>query len=101
MGKMRAAIAETAVSVAVESSSSWFQHYRSGIFDSAACGSDTDHLVGLVGYGKSDDGKAYFILRNSWGLGWGEQGYMRLKDEGDGDGICGVLTYANYPVTNW
>ena len=63
--------------------------YQSGIFNDDNCGYTIDHAVALVGYG-SEDGQEYYILRNSWGTTWGEDGYMRLASNGNGLGICGV-----------
>ena len=73
--------------------------YKSGIFDSAECGTNLDHAVALVGYGE-EQGTKYYILRNSWGTGWGEDGYMRILDNGNGYGICGVQEEPLYPQTN-
>lgn len=43
------------------------------------CGSSqTNHAVGVVGYWKDADGKTQFIMKNSWGKGWGDKGYMSL-----------------------
>ena len=58
-----------------------FQSYRSGaVFstnESTACGSSkVNHAIVLVGW---DDATQSWILRNSWGPNWGEQGYMRIK----------------------
>ena len=57
-----------------------FQGYRSGVFvtdESAACGSSkVNHVIVLVGW---DDATQSWILRNSWGPSWAEQGYMRIK----------------------
>jgi hypothetical protein len=57
-----------------------FQGYRSGVFatdESAACGSGkVNHGIVLVGW---DDATQSWILRNSWGPSWAEQGYMRIK----------------------
>ena len=38
----------------------------------------TDHVVALVGW-NDNGGNGYWILRNSWGIDWGESGYMRIK----------------------
>jgi len=65
-----------------------FQQYRSGIFDSTACGTSVDHATLVVGYGE-ENGQEYWIMKNSWSTGWGEYGYMRLAIV-DGAGICGI-----------
>lgn len=51
------------------------KRYKSGVFDHDNQGS-TNHLVALVGW---DDSVGVWIMRNSWGAKWGEQGYMRIK----------------------
>jgi hypothetical protein len=61
--------------VVAVAANSTFQSYQSGIFNS--CDStQLDHMVTLVGW---DDPGQYWIMRNSWGTGWGENGYMRIK----------------------
>jgi C1A family cysteine protease len=58
-----------------------FQFYKSGILSN--CGKSLDHGVVAVGYG-SENGKNYFLVRNSWGASWGEQGYVKiLHDSND------------------
>lgn len=62
-----------------------FEAYKSGIYEdtNTACDADpcyyaqTNHAVALVGWGEQN-GKGYWILRNSWGTEWGELGYMRI-----------------------
>jgi C1A family cysteine protease len=49
-----------------------FQNYSGGIFNSCSSGS-VNHAVVLVGWGSN-----YWIMKNSWGTGWGESGYMRI-----------------------
>jgi len=59
--------------------SSW-SSYGGGVFD--GCDNqnpDLDHNVQLVGYGTNSTDGDYWIVRNSWGAGYGENGYIRLK----------------------
>jgi C1A family cysteine protease len=70
-----------------------FQSYRSGIFNAnETCSGTVNHAVTLVGWNDdlgTDNG--YWILKNSWGTGWGESGYMRIRY-----GISKVGYAANY-----
>jgi len=78
-----ATIGPQAVNVAANSWGS----YRSGIFTgcpSFASNIVINHVVQLVGYGV-DAGRPYWLIRNSWGTSWGEQGYMRMDRHADGD----------------
>ena len=77
------------------------QFYFRGIINSKLCRKGPlDHAVTAVGYG-SENGKDYFIVRNSWGSGWGEHGYFRIATESDGDeGVCGILMDSSRPSTN-
>jgi C1A family cysteine protease len=73
------------------------QFYDSGIYDGDESDCDPDglnHGVVIVGYGV-EKGKNYWIVRNSWGASWGEQGYFRFirtKTTGKGKGTCGINT---------
>lgn len=65
------------ISVSVDASD-WFM-YSDGIFDGCnKTNPDINHAVQLVGYGEENSTK-YWIVRNSWGAEWGEQGFMRLR----------------------
>ncbi|MCA4158020.1 C1 family peptidase [Priestia megaterium] len=37
------------------------------------------HALLIMGYGKRDDGKRFFIIRNSWGTDWGDNGYAYIS----------------------
>jgi len=78
------------VSIAVEADKSVFQLYKSGVLDSAACGTHLDHGVLAVGYGAD-----YFIVKNSWGAGWGDAGYLKISNSIDN--ICGILSQPVFP----
>ncbi|CAN1810436.1 Senescence-specific cysteine protease SAG12 [Linum perenne] len=87
------AVAHQPVSVAIEGGGFMFQAYESGVFR-GSCGTDLDHAVTAVGYGKE-----YWVLKNSWGADWGENGYMRIqKDGGLKEGLCGLAMEASYPT---
>jgi len=65
------------------------QFYSSGVLDPKSCNpQDLDHGVLIVGYGNAS-GKDYWLVKNSWGKGWGESGYFRLVR---GKGACGINT---------
>lgn len=99
----------TAISVAA-GGLGW-QFYTSGVFTGGlfGCGFQVDHAVQLVGYGV-DNSVMYWLVRNSWGSGWGESGYIRIKRFGEGKepcgqaegtticGLCGILFANSYPT---
>ena len=70
------------------------QTYSSGILDktSSQCPtSGMNHAVTMVGYGHDDAlDKDYWIIKNSWGENWGEDGYFRIRR---GTGCCGINCY--------
>lgn len=65
------AIKQQVVSVAIEADTSYFQSYTSGVLTASTCGTNIDHAVAAVGFGTSSTAGAYYIVRNSWGTGWG------------------------------
>merc|ERR1719401_2353916 len=63
------------------------QMYMGGIADPMFCNpAALDHGVGIVGYGE-ESGKKFWVIRNSWGSMWGEDGYYRIIR---GKGKCGL-----------
>ncbi|XP_062019787.1 senescence-specific cysteine protease SAG39-like [Rosa rugosa] len=92
------AVANQPISVAIDASGSDFQFYSSGVF-TGTCGTSLDHGVTAVGYGVSDDGTKYWLVNNSWGAEWGEQGYIRMQRDVDApEGLCGIAMEASYPT---
>jgi len=86
--QMKAALAEAPLSVNLEASAV-FKSYTSGVFADPTCGNQHNHAVLAVGYGVDTTGVEYWVVKNSWGTGWGEGGYIRMAIV-EGDGICGV-----------
>ncbi|GMH07286.1 hypothetical protein Nepgr_009126 [Nepenthes gracilis] len=95
---LQAAVAQQPVSVAIDASGVMMQLYSGGIFDEF-CGKNLNHGVTAVGYGE-ETGNKYWVVKNSWGSDWGEQGYIRLKRDlmTDKEGTCGIAKMASYPV---
>ena len=90
---------------AIQASSTTFRYYSSGIITDEACGTDADHFVAIVGYGKdAASGLDYFIIQNAWGSTWGEKGYARIaagpdpSEDPDSKGVCGVRVQLIQPV---
>jgi cathepsin L len=80
-----AELGPVAVSVAADN---WFSYYG-GIFDS--CDTIVNHAVTCFGYGV-ENGKKYWLIKNSWGRDWGEDGYIRLLRHEKEDEFCGIDT---------
>ncbi|KAF8409031.1 hypothetical protein HHK36_005103 [Tetracentron sinense] len=95
------AVANQPVSVAIDASGSDFQFYSSGIF-TGQCRTELDHGVTAVGYGTSDDGSKYWLVKNSWGTEWGEEGYIRMQRDVDAEeGLCdNIAMDASYPTAS-
>jgi C1A family cysteine protease len=95
---LKAAVSQQPVSIAIEADTRYFQSYSGGVLTSTSCGTTLDHGVLIVGYG-NQNGQDYWLVKNSWGTTWGEQGYVKIarSSSTNDPGICGIAMEPSFP----
>jgi len=84
------------VSIAFQVTSD-FRNYDGGVYVGQTCqasAATVNHAVLAVGYGTDSKKLDYWIIKNSWGAEWGEEGYFRMQRGVD---MCGVAVCSAYP----
>jgi C1A family cysteine protease len=75
-----------------------FMVYQKGVYYKEDCVNTKEpynHAVTVVGYG-TEDGQDYWLVKNEWGLTFGDQGYIKMARNRENN--CGIATYATYPI---
>ncbi|EYU40491.1 hypothetical protein MIMGU_mgv1a018119mg, partial [Erythranthe guttata] len=98
---MMKVVAKQPVTAEIDSSCFDFRHYSNGVF-TGNCGTEFDHIVTIVGYGTHVDGTKYWLVKNSWGSNWGEDGYIKMLRRSNVNdkhtpGVCGIAARVYYP----
>lgn len=98
--ELQAAVARGPVSVAIEADTSIFQFYAGGVLKNENCGVNLDHGVLIVGYGEENNGDMYWLVKNSWGPDWGDNGYVKIArtNSTNDSGVCGIAMQPVFPV---
>ena len=93
-------IGPVAVGIYVNSN---FQNYASGVFNDPSCTvvrpdgfPDMNHAVVAVGYGSDQTGGDFYLIKNSWGFWWGENGNMKIAR--NRNNMCNIASQASYPI---
>lgn len=112
--ELKALVTKQPVGVGIYTSSK-FQFYKDGVMteeflDCSDPYKSVNHGVTVVGFGALKEGDKgsewcdeYWIVRNSWGAKWGEQGFFKLCMDDAGQeyvpyGICQLNRYPTYPT---
>ena len=84
------------IAIALDASSFIFRFYKKGVIDIPSRMSEQiNHAVLLTGYDRDENG-TYWIIQNSWGKDWGDNGFVKLRAR-DGDGVLLSQVYGVYP----
>jgi Papain family cysteine protease len=78
-GKLKELVVSHGAIISTVAAYEEFKAYTGGVFDGCRPEQKENHAILVVGYGTTKKGEDYWLIKNSWGVGWGEDGFMRLK----------------------
>lgn len=92
-GQLKAALNKGPVTIGLAAGSSVFKGYTGGVI-TKGCSGQGNHAVLAVGYGTDPKHGDYFLIRNSWGARWGENGYVKISAKNN---TCRMLDFSTQP----
>ncbi|XP_026012981.1 uncharacterized protein LOC113015246 [Astatotilapia calliptera] len=82
------------IAVAVDASRPQFRFYHRGVYMDNTCTQKVNHGVLVVGYGR-EKGQDFWLVKNSWGVQFGEEGYIKMARNRNNQ--CGIAHHACFP----
>ena len=96
---LKEAVKINPVCIAIDANDPTFRFYSNGVIEDNNKKEPTlNHAVLLIGYGKDEKGD-YWIVQNSWGTNWGDNGYFKLRII-NGKGVLSCQLYGLYPYND-
>ncbi|KAL3098349.1 hypothetical protein niasHS_000361 [Heterodera schachtii] len=94
---LKRAVANIGPIAAVVNVTEKFNFYKDGVFYDKYCNRAKDmHAVTVVGYGKTEKGEEFWLVKNSWGKEWGQNGYVLMaRNRGNN---CLIADRTLYPI---
>lgn len=83
------------VAVALDAKDDFYSYSAGVYFDSTCRNNSYTHAMVLVGYGR-ENGMDYWLLKNSWGVSWGVDGYIKMARNKNNH--CGIANKVSYPI---
>lgn len=101
--QLKVAVKLGPVAASITTSNKVFQFYKGGVITTPDCSkleSPVDSAVTIVGFGHDTHLKVdYWLIKNSWGKTWGDEGFARLAIDDNGPGICNIQTECSVVFT--
>ena len=87
------------ISTYIDASLQSFRFYKRGVYSDPNCGRNINHAALIVGYGTDPVGGDYWLVKNSWGKSWGDEGYIKVARRINDPffDLCGIGLSAFYP----
>jgi len=95
---LKESVKSTPVSIAINANTPLFRFYSKGVIEDPEDGrpDEINHAVLLVGYDYDEKG-LYWIIQNSWGQDWGDNGFIKVRGK-EGSGVLSCQLYGVYPI---
>ncbi len=97
---LKQAVFQRPVASYLDVSTEIFQHYSGGIIGQFDCGTEPNHGILIIGYGEENSGQKYWLVKNSWGISWGIDGYVKIArtESTSSIGACGIAKNPSFPI---